>query len=43
MPAANTDNNDFVDCGGWVLCKLWDACGICDIFWTILADDERLG
>ena len=30
------------DCDGWVVCKLRDVCGICDIQWTLFADDERL-
>ena len=32
----------FTDCAGWVLCKLWDTYGICEILWTIFADDEKL-
>jgi hypothetical protein len=38
----SSESDEFAGCIICVLCKLWDDCGICDILWTIFADDGKL-
>jgi len=41
-PEQKTGRNDSSGSSGCALCKVWVVRRICDIYWIIFADDEKL-